>query len=201
MNLLLSRRTLLPLAGALLIAPRAMAQPARPAVDFAVPDFGGSPMRLAVGRLLINRAFLATDVPPRVDARMVVPAIDTIADWAGKHLLPGWSGSPRTAVFTIREASLVGERLRVEKGLGDLFRKQLAERYTLKIGADLEIQHETGKSLGVAAAEATTSLGVLEGAKLADHQITWHNMLIAAMDQFVPTFENTVRGQLRQHLA
>ena len=38
-----SRRALLPLAGALLIAPSAMAQPARLAVDFAIPEFGGLP--------------------------------------------------------------------------------------------------------------------------------------------------------------
>ena len=132
---------------------------------------------------------------------MIVSATDTLANWAAKHLLAGWPNSPRTAVFTIREASLVGERLRVEKGLGDLFRKQLAERYTLKLVADLEIQHETGQSMGVVAAEATTSQSVLEGAKEADRQVTWHNMLIAVMDEFVPAFERTVRSQLQHHLA
>jgi hypothetical protein len=201
MNPSISRRTLLPLAGALLLAPRVMAQPARPAIDFAVPDFGGRPMRLAVGRLIVTRAFVPVIRPPRYDGSMIVSATDTLADWAAKHLLAGWSNSPRTAVFTIREASLVGENLRIEKGIGDLFRKQVAERYSLKLGADLEIQHETGQSLGLAAAEATTSLGVMEGAKDADRQITWHNMLIAAMDQFVAAFENTVRGQLQHHLA
>ena len=77
-----------------------------------------------------------------------------LADWAARHLLAGWPGSPRTAVFTVREASLVGETLRIEKGLGDLFRKQVAERYTLKLAADLEFQHESGQSLGLAMAEA-----------------------------------------------
>jgi hypothetical protein len=192
---------LLPLAGALLLAPRVMAQPARPAIDFAVPDFGGRPMRLSVGRLIVTRAFVPVIQPPRYEGSMIVSATDTLADWASKHLLAGWPSSPRTAVFTIREASLVGENLRIEKGIGDLFRKQVAERYSLKLGADLEIQHESGQSLGLAAAEATTSLGVMEGAKDADRQITWHNMLIAAMDQFVAAFENTVRGQLQHHLA
>lgn len=197
----LHRRALLPLAGALLFAPSAIAQPARPAVDFAVPDFGGAPMRLAAGRLIVTRAFVPVIAPPRHDGSMIVSATDTMAEWAAKHLLAGWPNSPRTAVFTIREASLVGQQLRVEKGIGDMFRKQLAERYTLKLVADLEIQHETGQSMGVAAAEATTSLSIVEGAREADRQVTWHNMLIAAMDQFVPTFENTVRSELRHHLA
>lgn len=201
MSATIPRRALLPLAGALFLAPRAMAQPARPAVDFAVPDFGGPPLRLAAGRLIVTRAFVPADAPPRFDGRMIVSATDTLADWASKHLLAGWPNSPRTAVFTIREASLVGQTVRVEKGLGDMFRKQVAERYTLKLGADLEIQHETGQSLGIAAAETTTSLGVMEGAKEADRQVTWHNMLIAAMDQFVPTLERTVSSQLRHHLA
>lgn len=202
MSASISRRTLLPLAaGALLMAPRVVAQPMRPAVDFGVPDFGGSPMRLAAGRLIVTRAFVPVVAPPRHDGSMIVSATDTMADWASKHLLAGWPGSPRTAVFTIREASLVGQNLRIEKGIGDLFRKQVAERYTLKLIADLEMQHETGQSLGVAAAEATTSLGVMEGAKDADRQVTWHNMLIAAMEQFTAAFENTVRSQLRHHLA
>ena len=201
MNAFISRRILLPMAGALLLAPRVMAQPARPAVDFAVPDFGGRPMRLAAGRLIVTRAFVPVVPPPRYDGSMIVSATDTMADWATKHLLAGWPNNPRTAVFTIREASLVGENLRIEKGIGDLFRKQLAERYSLKLGADLEIQHETGQSLGLAAAEATTTLGVMEGAKDADRQVTWHNMLIAAMDQFAAAFENTVRSQLQHHLA
>jgi hypothetical protein len=201
MSAFISRRTLLPLAGALLLAPRVLAQPARPAVDFAVPDFGGPPLRLGAGRLIVTRAFVPMIQPPRYEGSMIVSATDTMADWASKHLLAGWPNSPRTAVFTIREASLVGQNLRIEKGLGDLFRKQVAERYSLKLGADLEIQHETGQSLGAAAAEATTSLGVMEGAKDADRQITWHNMLIAAMDQFAATFEQTVRSQLQHHLA
>lgn len=201
MSASLPRRALLPLAGALLLSQRANAQPARPAVDFAVPDFGGPPLRLSAGRLIITRAFVPADAPPRFDGRMIVSATDTLADWASKHLLAGWRGSPRTAVFTIREASLVGQMLRVEKGIGDMFRKQVAERYTLKLVADLEIQHETGQSLGVAAAEATTSLGVLEGAKDADRQITWHNMLISVMDNFAQTLERTVRTQLQHHLA
>ncbi len=191
MSPFISRRTLLPLAAALSLAPRAFAQPARPAIDFAVPNFGGPPLRLAAGRLIVTRAFVPVVQPPRYDGSMIVSATDTMADWA----------SPRTAVFTIREASLVGENLRVEKGIGDLFRKQVAERYTLKLVADLEIQHETGQSLGLAMAEATTSQGVMEGAKDADRQVTWHDMLIAAMDQFAATFENTVRSQLQHHLA
>ncbi len=201
MNASVSRRALLPLAGAILVAPRAMAQPARPAIDFAVPDLGGPPLRLAAGRLIVTRAFVPVIQPPRVEGSMIVSATDTLADWASKHLLAGWPGSPRTAVFTIREASLVGQQVRIEKGLGDLFRKQVSERYTLKLVADLEIQHETGQSLGAAAAEATTSLGVMEGAKDADRQVTWHTMLIAALEQFVATFQSTVSSQLRHHLA
>jgi hypothetical protein len=201
MSTSLPRRALLPLGGALLLAPRVQAQPARPAVDFAVPDFGGPPLRLAAGRLIVTRAFVPVIQPPRVEGSMIVSATDTLADWASKHLIAGWPQSPRTAVFTIREASLVGQPVRVEKGLGDLFRKQVAERYTLKLSADLEMQHETGQSLGVAAAEATTSLGVLEGAKEADRQVTWHNMLISVMDNFSRTFETTIRTQLQHHLA
>lgn len=201
MNSPLSRRTLLSLASAALVAPRALAQPARPAVDFAVPDLGGPPLRLAAGRLIVTRAFIPVIEPPRHEGSMIVSAADTLADWARKHLLLGQPGSPRTAVFTIREASLVGERLRVEKGLGDLFRKQVAERYTLKLAADLEFQHESGQSLGLAMADATSSQSLLEGAKDADRQIAWHAMLITAMEQFVATFEATVSGQLRHHLA
>ena len=195
------RRALLPLAGVLLIAPRAMAQPARPAIDFAVPDFGGRPMRLAVGRVIVTRAFVPVTQPPRYEASMIVSATDTLADWASAHLVAGWPNSPRTAVFTIREASLNGEKLRIEKGLGDLFRKQAAERYTLKLDADLDIQHESGRSLGLVAAHASSSNGVKEGARDADRQITWHDMLVAAMGAFTATFESNVRGQLQHHLA
>lgn len=201
MNVPISRRTLLPLAAAALVAPRGMAQPARPAVDFAVPDFGGPPLRLAAGRLIVVRAFVPVVQPPRHEGSMIVSATDTLADWATKHLPPGWPGSPRTAVFTIREASLVGENLRIEKGLGDLFRKQVAERYTLRLSADLEFQHESGQSLGLAMAEATSSQSLIEGATDADRQVAWHAMLIAAMEQFAGTFEATVSGQLRHHLA
>lgn len=201
MKLPLSRRALLPLVAATLVAPRAMAQPARPAIDFAVPDLGGPPLRLAAGRLIVTRAFVPVIQPPRHEGSMIVSASDTLADWATKHLLAGSPGSPRTAVFTIREASLVGENLRIEKGLGDLFRKQAAERYTLKLAADLEFQHESGQSLGLAMAEATSSQSLVEGAKNADRQVAWHSMLIAAMEQFVTTFEATVSGQLRHHLA
>jgi len=201
MNSSVSRRALLPLAGVVLVAPRVMAQPARPAVDFAVPDLGGPPLRLAAGRLIVTRAFVPVIQPPRHEGSMIVSATDTLADWASKHLLAGWPGSPRTAVFTIREASLVGQDVRIEKGLGDMFRKQVAERYTLKLVADLEMQHETGQSLGVAAAEATTSMGVMERAKDADRQVTWHTMLVATLEQFVTTFQATVSSQLRHHLA
>ncbi|MBX3498607.1 MAG: hypothetical protein KF889_04125 [Alphaproteobacteria bacterium] len=201
MSASIPRRALLPLAAALLLAGRSGAQPTRPAVDFAVPDFGSRPMRLAAGRLIVTRAFVPAIQPPRHEGSMIVSASDTMADWASRHLLAALPGNPRTAVFTIREASLVGERLRVEKGLGDLFRKQAAERYTLRLGADLEMQHETGQSLGVAAAEATTSLSLLEGVREADRQVSWHNMLIAAMEQFVATFERTMRSQLQHHLA
>jgi hypothetical protein len=103
-----------------------------------VPDFGGPPLRLAAGRLIVVRDFVPATQAPRHEGGMIVSATDTLADWAGKHLLAGSPGSLRTAVFTIRDASLVGETLRVEKGLGDLFRKQVAERYTLKLAADLE---------------------------------------------------------------
>ena len=197
----ISRRSLPLLAGALMFAPRAMAQPARPAIDFAVPDFGGRPMRLAVGRVIVTRAFVPVIHPPRHEGSMIVSATDTLADWASRHLLAGWPSSPRTAVFTIREASLNGQRLRVEKGIGDLFRKQIAERYTLKLDADLDIQHESGQSLGLVTAQATTNRGVLEGAKDADRQVAWHDMLVAVMDAFATTFEGNVRGQLQHHLA
>jgi hypothetical protein len=201
MNPSLSRRALLPLAAAMLAAPRAMAQPARPAIDFAVPNLGGPPLRLAAGRLIVTRAFVPVIQPPRHEGSMIVSATDTLADWATKHLLVGAPGSPRTAVFTVREASLVGETLRLEKGLGDLFRKQAAERYQLKLSADLEFQYESGQSLGIAMAEATSSQSLVEGAKDADRQIAWHSMLIAAMERFAATFEATVSGQLRHHLA
>jgi hypothetical protein len=195
------RRALLPLAGASLLAPHVLAQPARPAVDFAVPDFGGRPMRLAVGRMIVTRAFVPVIQPPRYEGSMIVSATDTLADWASRHLLAGWPSSPRSAVFTIRDASLSGEKVRVEKGIGDLFRKQIAERYTMRLDADLDIQHESGQSLGLVTAQATTSRGVLEGAKDADRQVAWHDMLVAAMDAFATTFEGNLRGQLQHHLA
>lgn len=173
----------------------------RRSFDFSVPDFGSAPLRLDVARVEVVQAYAPPQRPPHIEHRMIVSPLATLDDWARRHIEAAAAGrDDSSAVFVIEDASLVVEKIRARRGLIETLIRDEQEKFTLRLAVTLQVRDRLGATQGGTSAEATAWRTVPESMKDSERASMWHELLVAAMDNLVPTFEASVRASLARFL-
>jgi len=152
------------------------------------------PISLDVARIDVVQLFDPPLKPPHVEHEMPLQPHMAVSRWVSDRLKP--TGSGGQAKVTIRDASVIEERLKSVGGIRGAFTTEQSERYVGKI--EVEIEAVGGKGLRAASAVARTqrSRTIAEDATLRQRESFWFEMTERMMRDFDRTFE----AQIRQHL-
>lgn len=153
------------------------------------------PISLDVAEIDIVLLFEPPLKVPHVEHEMPVPPHRAIERWVVDRIRTvGTSGQ---AVVTIRDASVVEQRLKRLGGIKGTFTTEQSERYDARV--EVEITAMGGRGLRSAKAMTTSlrSRTIPEDATLRQRRLLWYELTERVMHDFDRTFE----AQIRQHLA
>ncbi len=139
-------------------------------------------IKLNVSRLETALRYKAPLKKPNVEHLMPVQPATAMQRWAKDRLIK--TGPSGVARFTIHEASVIEEKLRMDSSFTGVFTKQQSERYTGRVEASLEVFDARGKRLGFASANAVRSKTVREDATLNDREKLWFDLVEELMKEF-----------------
>ena len=109
-------------------------------------------------------------------------------------------GSTATARFVIHEASAKEISLRVDRGIGGLFKVEQLDRYDAIVEASLEIYDSRGVRRAFALARAKRSITIREDTTQEDRQRIWFELIERLMADFDRTMENNIRIHMTEYL-
>lgn len=184
-------RLLPALAGALVLA-ACDAPPViqkQPEISFA----DKRPFRLDVGQLEIVPEYVSSGRRPNVEQTMPISPEAATVRWAQDRLRPiGRTGYARVV---IKDAKVVEVPLKVEKGLGGMFKEQQAQRYDAALDVAIQVLDERHFPVADVVARATRSHTVSEDATLNERDKVLYDMTDALihdidsqMDSLIPTY-------------
>ena len=110
------------------------------------------------------------------------------------------AGNKGIARFTILEAQVKETKLRTNKKMTDLFKKEVSERYDATVKARLEILDDLGNSLAVVTSQANWSQTVREDTTLTDRRRIWLEMIEKLMGRFNTEMEMTIQRYMTKYL-
>ena len=149
---------------------------------------------LDVSTIEIVDAFKSTLTAPNVEHQMPLAPAVAARQWA-QDRLKSVGSSGRRAVFTINDGAVTSTALKRETGIRGVLTVAQSERYDAVLAVRLEIFDLTGRSLGVARAEARRSRSVPENITLTARDKVWFsitealtNDLNAELERAVPRF-------------
>ena len=166
-----------------------------PRRDFPEMTFTHLPsISLDVATIDIIQLFDPPLKPPHVEHEMPIQPHMAVSRWVSDRLKP--TSSSGHAKVTIRDASVIEERLKSVGGVRGAFTTEQSERYVGKI--EVEIKAVGGRGLRAASAVARTqrSRTIAEDASLRQRESFWFELTERMMQDFDRTFE----AQIRQHL-
>lgn len=188
----LLRRTfmprMLPVAAAVLLV--SLSAQAR---DFALPDWSEAPpMQLPAPMLEVNHLY-APPAPDSAESRMVVKPAEAIERWARSRLVP--TGGQWLAELVIVDAGVRSEAMATTHGVAGWFRREQAERHTLRLEVELRMAGPSGAVATLRAhAEQTGTVG--ENPREGEREVLWHSLLEEAMRSLDRELENRARADL-----
>ncbi len=159
---------------------------------FAEITFAHLPeIRLDVGDVRIEQAYLVPGKDPNVEHRFPVTPMDAAVRWAQDRLEA--EGSRLVLRYIVREASVVETALETKSGVTGLLTTDQAERYDARIVVDLQILD--GRQVQATAnAEARRSVTVPEGISLKERELVWYKLTEDAMNDLNSQLEETIRS-------
>lgn len=148
-------------------------------------------IRLDVGEVQIEQAYVTPGRDPNVDHRFPVQPKDAAARWAQDRLVA--AGDRLTFRYIIREASAVETELPQTTGVTGMLTTDQSERYDIHIV--IEMQVLDGRQVqGTAKAEAARSVTVAEDITLNERERVWYRLTEDTMKDLDKQLEETIRS-------
>lgn len=114
--------------------------------------------------------------------------------WAKSRLrVAGLTG---TARFVIHQDSVTETSVKIDRGIGGLFKKQISEKYDAVVEASLEIYDSRNIRRAFATAQAKETITVREDASLADRQRLW----LALVERLLASFDKRMEENIQRHM-
>ncbi len=135
---------------------------------------------------------------PHVAHKFPVSPEKALIRWAEDRLQI--AGKKNTARFTILRADAQEIPLKVDKGIGGVFKNEQSERYDTFVEAQLEIFDERNIQTVVVTARAEQSITVSEATPLADRRKIWYNLVEKLMAQFNTVIEENITKNMQSYL-
>jgi len=163
-----------------------------PSNRFADITFDHLPdIRLDVGAIKIEQAYVAPGKAPNVDHRFPVPPKDAARRWAEDRLVA--QGDRLTFRYIVREASAVETVLKTKSGVTGLITTDQSERYEVHIVVEMQIL-DGPQVQGTASAEARRSVTVPEDITLKEREQVWYKLTEDVMKDLDVQLEETIRS-------
>ncbi len=148
-------------------------------------------IRLDVGEVRVEQAYLAPGKDPNVEHRFPVRPNDAAVRWAQDRLEA--EGDRLVFRYIVREASAVETALATESGVTGLLTTDQSERYEARIVIDMEVLD--GRQVqGTARAEARRSVTVPEDISLREREAVWYKLTEDVMKDLDSQLEETIRS-------
>ena len=157
-----------------------------------------APISLEVASIKMVSLGIQRTETPHVGYRFPIPPEKALKKWAEDRLQ--LAGNKGTARFTILEAQVTETKLRTNKKMTDLFKKEVSERYDATVKARLEILDDQGNSLALVNSQANWSQTVREDTTLADRRRIWLEMIEKLMGRFNTEMEITIQRYMTKFL-
>ncbi len=132
---------------------------------------------------------------PNVDHLFSTTLSQALAQW-GKDRLKS-AGQFSTARFTILDASVVEQKLKIDDSVVANFARQQSRRYNARIEATVEVFDITGSRKAFATAVSTHSVTVGENSSKKERQAAWRRMVGPLMKDF----DRKMTKNIKQYLA
>lgn len=123
-----------------------------------------------------------------------VPPRNAIFSWAQARLQV--AGRSDTARFVVHQARVIETPLKIDRGVGGLFKKEVSERYEAEIEASLEIYDSRSIRRAFATARATETATIREDASPNDRQRIW----FAMVERLMASFDKAMDASIREHM-
>ena len=134
--------------------------------------------------------------PPYVDAQFRPSVIEAIHRWEADRLQSG--GNSGQADFIIKEGNVVQETLPVKSGMSEWFTREQGIKYTAHAAVEIDAKGPT--AYGLASAEATRSITVMEDPSDEEKQKAWHTLLDGLMADLNQNLEQSIRAHLQSFI-
>jgi hypothetical protein len=151
-------------------------------------------VKINVSRLETASKYKAPLKRPNVEHLFTAQPTTALKTWATDRLKP--AGRAGMARFTVHEASVIEEKLKMDSSFTGVFTKQQSERYTARVEATLEVFDARGKRLGFASANAVRSKTIREDATLNEREKIWFNLV----EELVTAFDKEMTKNMKRHL-
>jgi hypothetical protein len=154
-----------------------------------------APLVFDAGRIEIIDKYRSPLKHPNVEYEFpIVPEV-SIKRWISDRIRA--AGGPRTVRITIKNASVVGQPLKLKKGLEGLFFKEQAARYRGELNVMIEIRSPRGFQISVAEAKVVRSKTVAEDTSPNDLDQIFFDFTAAMMADL----DRTLEANIRRHMA
>jgi hypothetical protein len=151
-------------------------------------------IELNVARLDVVSRYQAPMKRPNVDHLFPVSPLTAMKRWAQDRIKP--AGRSGTVTFTVHEASVIEEKLKMKSGVTGTFTTQQSERYTARVEATLEVVDQAGQRRGFATANAVRSRTLREDASLNAREKMWFGLVEELMQEFDKEMTKNIKTHL-----
>ncbi len=134
--------------------------------------------------------------PPYADTQFRPSIMEAVHRWEADRLQA--NGNSGQADFIIKDANVVQEKLATQSGMGEWFTRQQGVKYTAH--ASVEIDAKGPTAYGLASAEASRSITVMEDPSEEEKQNAWHTLLDGLMSDLNHNLEASIRAHLQNFI-
>jgi hypothetical protein len=152
------------------------------------------PFRLNVVKIETVSGYKAPLKAPNVDHLFKITPERALKDWARDRLAA--TGAEGTARFVIKNAAAIETKLKIDKGFTGQFKKELSERYTVYIEAELRVMDGTG-SVRTHSVKTEKESSITEDASLNQREKLWHDITRAAMANFNASMDGVIKTHFK----
>ena len=156
------------------------------------------PIVFRAGSLKIVMDYKPPLKAPNVDHLFPESPANALEQWANERLKI--TRGDETVRFIITDASVIGTRLPLQKGLAAMFTKEQSERYDARIEATLEIRNKNGIRQGFVETNVKRSVTVREDANINQRELVWFKLTESIMKDFNVEMDKNIHRHLQQWL-
>ncbi len=160
--------------------------------NFAEITFSHLPeIKLNVSEIVYQSDYQAPKALPNVDHVFPVPPERAVKRWADDRLRA--VGPANKAVFILKDASVIEERLETKGGVTGAFTTEQTERYTARLAVEMNIVDNFGNTLSTLNARTERSTTTAEDLSLREREEVWFKLTEEVMRDLDQQLEPTIR--------